>query len=160
MNIIKKFESFNYEKPYHKVLQDKLISIINKGYRVQVGDKVIDNNSYSKKKGREGVVISNSEWGKPEIKWEDGEVTNSPVKYSGAPSMGYNFILANSVEEFEKIQKEYKDLIGVVNRVDIENFIADLKNDMTSEELVKKYKLTDKEYRYLIDSPIVRFKIS
>lgn len=174
LNHLKLYEEFDYSKPYHKELQSKMLKLINTVYKLKVGDRVYNNDDYSKHKGKFGTVVSfyEKDWrkaekpyliGKPYIKW-DGEdsVDKQPslLQNGSGTFFDYKIMKVDVMEEYEKIKDEYFKLISVTKRLKMEDVIKDLKNEISKEDLKSKYNLTEHEYDYLLDSPEVRFAFS
>jgi len=174
MKYLTLYEAFDHSEPYHNVLKDKMIRLINTGYNLEEGDRVYNNIEHSKYKGEFGTVITihEKDWrktnephhaGKPYIKWDGADKVDehpTSIQYGGMGAFNYNIMKEDVLDEYEKIKKEYLELISVSKRLDMESVISDMRNNMTEDDLKSKHELSDNEYRYIIDSPEVRYSFS
>jgi hypothetical protein len=138
-------------------LKSEYMGLANEVYCCNIGDKVyhlIDKVS--------GTVTARPEWTKLTIKWNDNfGSTSETIQTSQGGIHSFNIVLKKNVLKLEGIKSKIKKIQSITNRIDISDLVYYIKQDiLTTEQLKKKFDVTDDEWDYLMDSPEIRFAFS
>lgn len=139
-------------------LREKITLLINRTYTAKIGDKVYDYKN-AKRIG-EITEIRPNQWSSHKIKWEDGKEENNSIRYGGTPDIGCNYCVLSSKDAIDACWLEIGIIESAIERLNWQQFLSDIRRDMSDFQLKTKHKLTDDEYEAIIDSPHIKYAFS